>query len=340
MKNDAIKEELISSIRSQLNIPKSEGNEWIYQTVYSLAGRMALASLWDSNGENNSVSVQHFKDRIEQILSAYESIYPEISPFLPMDKAELIDEIYFIYLRSGHFYHAQYKISPAAAVCAGYGDVTLHRGHAPDAQLYMSGLGFYSIQNHATEKTIAEMFGLQSQTFEDYLSDLLEKGDWSEIDWPESCEFLRTSPPFSAGYWQQKPDENHRISLARFGKARNQFVFYRFEHGAYYQKSIPDWRIRDDFDDRNFGEYRRIVIALLKRYDSLPAIKAKLNDNLVEIQLAYRLPPSEEDFFKLYSWPVQYKGLSSQKFKRKMTKKIYSVFRHELEAMGYRFLEE
>ena len=49
--------DLIISIGKQLNIPKSDDNEWICQIVYSVAGQMALASLWDHSEDSNSVSV-------------------------------------------------------------------------------------------------------------------------------------------------------------------------------------------------------------------------------------------------------------------------------------------
>lgn len=39
--------DLIVSIGRQLNIPQSDDNEWVCRVVYSVAGQMALASLWD-----------------------------------------------------------------------------------------------------------------------------------------------------------------------------------------------------------------------------------------------------------------------------------------------------
>lgn len=53
--------DLIASIGRQLNIPKSDSNEWARQVVYSIAGQMALASLWDYDENGESVSIQHFK---------------------------------------------------------------------------------------------------------------------------------------------------------------------------------------------------------------------------------------------------------------------------------------
>ena len=152
--------DLIVSIGRQLNIPQSDDNEWVCRVVYSVAGQMALASLWDHTEDGGSVSIQHFKSRIGQIFDAYEGIYPKIGFLLPHDKTDLIEEMYSIYLRNGFFYHSAYQISPAALATGGNGDLVLHRGISPDLKLFMSGLGFYSVQTLTSDRTISSMFGL------------------------------------------------------------------------------------------------------------------------------------------------------------------------------------
>ena len=335
--------DLITSIGRQLNIPKSDDNEWICQIVYSVAGQMALASLWDHDEDKNSVSIQHFKNRIAQIFDAYESIFPEIGFLIPKDRSNLIEDIYSIYLRNGFFYHSTHQIYPAAPATAEYENLVLHRVNSPDISLFMSGLGFYSMRKHTTDQTVANMFGLQDQPFEIYLEELLSHNEWAPIVWPDSVEFLRLYPPFSKGYWQKTPDKDGRISLARFGNPNKIFVFYRYYNGKFQQISIPEWRLLDyTSKDTGLGEYRRIAIALLTRYGTLPAIKTKEIGNLIEIRIGYRLPPSEEDFFKLYSWPVRYDFTTDapQVFIRKMAKQVYPMFKHELTSIGYRFVEE
>lgn len=298
----------------------------------------------DHSEDSNSVSVQHFKNRIDQIFDAYEGIYPEIRFLLPEDRTCLIDEIYSIYLRNGFLYHSAYQISPAAPTTAAYGNLTLHRGSSPDSKLFMSGLGFYSTQKSTPDRKVAKMFCLQEQAFEIYLEELLDHGEWEAIDWPDNTEFLRLDPPFKWGYWQQIPGRDGRISLARYGDPNKIFVFYRYDNGVYQHKPIPEWRIRDYFsnDTGSYGEYRRIAIAFLKQYGTLPEIKAKESGNLMEIKVGYRLPPSEEEFFKLYSWPMRYNITfkSPQVFTRKMAMQIYPMFKHELESIGYCFVEE
>lgn len=354
MKQKDLLKRLIKSIGEKLDIPQQDDN-WICQVVYSLAGKMALASLWDCCEDGASVSITHFKDRVSDIIDAYTSIYHEqIGSELAQGKKDLCDEIYTCYLRTGFFYHSPQKLSPAVLVTAKCGSLTLYRGSMPYSTLSMSGLGFYSTHSPdwsqaSDDRNVADIFGLQKQSFESYL-EALSEGEWTPINWPENTEFLRLAPPFTKGYWtNDEPCKDGVISLARYGNHKKIFVLYRYANGIYYNKAIPDWQLRDyASDDANSnGEYLRIAIALLKHRGTLPEIKAKECGKFVNVALGYRLPPSEENFFKLYSWPLVYnlssgssQGFKWQVFKRKMSKPIYTLFKHELESIGYHFMEE
>ena len=151
-------------------------------------------------------------------------------------------------------------------------------------------------------------------------------------------------PSFRLGYWKQTPDKDGRISLARYGEPSKVYAFYRYCNGQYQQKAIPAWKTQDFSHSYpgSYGEHARIMSALLKSYDMLPPVRVSSAGDLVDIKIGYRLPPSEEDFFKLYSWPVRYNFpiRSPQIFTRRMAKEVYPVFRHVLESIGYCFAEE
>ena len=49
--------ELIISIGRQLNIPGKVDNEWMCRVIYSIAGQMGLASLWDYDEDEDTVSI-------------------------------------------------------------------------------------------------------------------------------------------------------------------------------------------------------------------------------------------------------------------------------------------
>ena len=70
--------QLIRIIGKQLNIPITDGSKSVCRIIYSVAGQIALSSLWDSEEGNNYVSVRHFKKRISDILDAYKSVDPEM----------------------------------------------------------------------------------------------------------------------------------------------------------------------------------------------------------------------------------------------------------------------
>ena len=204
--------ELIISIGRQLNIPGKVDNEWMCRVIYSIAGQMGLASLWDYDEDEDTVSIQHFKERIAEIFAAYEELYPSIKFIFPEKKSDLIDEIYHIYLRSGFFYHSAYRISPAVPSFATYNNLTICRGSSPDVQLFMSGLGYYSRQKSSADKSIAEVFGLQNQGLEDYLGGLLGDGEWVPIDWPDTA----TQQPL----YSTLPDADDVVAIKGYSNTR------------------------------------------------------------------------------------------------------------------------
>lgn len=340
-----MEDELLSSICKQLNIPQISNPQWICQAIYSVAGKMALASLWDHAEDESIISVQHFKGRAAQIFDAYTSLYPQTVRLFSENREDLIQDIYDIYRRTGHFYHTAYKISPAVVSQCKVGNVVLSRGVSPGSKHFMSGLGFYDIgsnQEHET-KSLAEMFDLQTQPMSDYLQELLQ-GEWASVEWPDRTEYLRLDPPFSSRYWKEQPDADGRISLARYGDPNRIYIFYQYKGGHFWQKPIPEWRVNDfrTHGKTGYGEYRRIALALLNLYNQIPVSTAKLTGSLVEIHLGYRLPPAEEDFFRLYSWPSNF-DLSpelTQPFRRLMAAAVYPAFKQQLETIGYHFLEE
>ncbi len=340
-----MKKDLIFEISRQLNNVQVSDRKSLCKAIYSATGKMSLISLWDHSEDEEFVSIQHFKRRAAQILDAYITIYPQTKALFPEDRTGIIDEIYETYRRNGFFYHSPHRLSPAAPSVGSSGHYVLYRGISPEQKSFMSGLGLYGIkQNVHPGKTAAKVFDMQTQQFSEYLQEVLNSNNWREIDWPEDSEFLRLDPPFTAGYWQSKPEKTNRISMARYGAPNKLYVLYRWQHGQFQQKPIPAWRV-DDFrtiGQSGYGEYRRIACALLDAAQQLPPIIVTPKDSIIVIKLGYRLPPAEEDFFKLYSWPINYDitQKSPQVFQREMSVIVYSVLRQHLESIGYRFVEE
>lgn len=341
-----MKEELISEISRQLNIMQDSGAESLCKAIYSATGKMALASLWDHPENENFVSIQHFKKRAAKTLAAYLAIYPKAGVYFSEDLSGIIEDIYETYRRNGFFYHSSHRLFSAAPSIGGMEQCTLYRGVPPDQKCCMSGLGLYGVRRdtNPSDKSVAEMFNMQTQPFHVYLQEVLRSNSWSKANWPEDAEFLRIASPFSRGYWKSNPDKTDNISMVRYGFPNKLYAFYRWRDGIFEQKPIPAWRI-DDFrtiGQSGSGEYRRIACALLDHIGQLPPILVSFKDWIARIKLGYRLPPAEEDFFKLYSWPINYDVTpkTPQVFQREMSVMVYPILRQHLESIGYRFLEE
>ena len=338
-----MRDELISDLYKQLNISEPHGVESLCKAIYSATGKLALASLWD-HPEEPCVSIQHFKKRATQVLDAYLAIYPKAKFRFPEDRSGLIEDIYETYRRNGFFYYSPHHLSPAAPSIGGTKQCVLYRGASPETKLSMSGLGMYGTrENPNCSRSAAEMFGLKNEHLTVSLQEALKRNNWMDIEWPEDTEFLRLNPPFSKGYWQNKPDKTENISMARYGAPRKLYVFYRWKDGHFEQKPIPAWRIEDyrDIGNPGYGEYRSIACGLLEAVQHLPPVTVKFDGSIAQIKLGYRLPPAEEDFFKLYSWPVNYDIAPdhAQVFQREMSKVVYPIFKEHLQSIGYCVVE-
>jgi len=334
-------ERLLKSLCEQLNIPFPVSRDEICDIVYSVAGIMALSSLWDHDEDESSVSIQHVKERIFQIYEAYTDFYPGVNYSFPDGYNDVAEEIYSVYLRAGYFYHSSHQVSPALFKAGKSGNTILLRGFSPETSVFMSGLGCYSNDGIPCDMSVSEMFNLQAVNYDSILGKLLNDSDWETVEWPESVEFLRLDPPFVKGYWQNSPIQDGRISLARFGDPDKIFVFYKSIGTEYKIKRIPMWAIKEFTVNDSYAEYRRIATALLSQYGTLPQIEAQESGGFVYLKVGYRLPPAEENFFRLYSWPRHYdfSGFSGQYFNRKMSADFYPAFKLELVNQGYSFKE-
>lgn len=339
-----MREELIAAIAEELGIEIDPTNtSCLCRVIYSATGKMALTSLWDCPENGEAISIQHFKKRAEEMLNAYLVIEPSIKNCFLQNIKSLSEEIYNIYRRNGFFYHSKYHLTPAVPKKSGTENCILYRGIDPMKKVHMSGLGMYELSKASKDReSVANMFGLQTQSMQDFLQSILKLGEWTRIDWPRDAQFLRTKPPFSRGYWQENPDREGQVSLARYGFPRKIYVFYRYKEDCFWQKQIPEWLVNDIrcVGQPSDGEYRRIASALLYMKHKLPPITTQVKRDIVQIRLGYRLPPAEEDFFKLYSWPINYDISTStpQVFCREMSMNVYPIFEQTLETIGYQFL--
>ena len=315
--------------------------------IYSLICRLSYASLWDDS-EDSTISIIHFKNKVDELLKIYLEIYPEAKI-----SENLSSEIYDLYLKTGSFYHKSKRISATIFSVSEQDNVLFLRGITPNQKISMSGAGFYlsandkNFFNTSKFKSFSEMFGLSDKNLLDFWDDIIYSADWIESEIFNDAEFLKMSPPFNKGYWQKNPFRDGRISLVRRGDFEpKNYSIYKFENDKFFCSHLPNWLTYDEFfqksDEYNNlrgGVYRQISCACLAANDILPPIKFKLDGEVAQIKLEYLPPPAELYLLTLYSW-AKNPEIFPNNFNRIFDAGIFFSLREVLKKNGYKFIEE
>ena len=286
------------------------------------------------------------------MLVSYKSMYPELSDNLPSvsdeledtvtdsdefedEPKKLEDEITDLFRRSGVVYHRPYRVAPSMKHEEPFGGVLFQRGIALDSISCVSGIGFYSKYDRATNPDrIKTMFGLEHATLQSLWYTTLSAASWkSNLLFEQNTEYLRLKPPFCKGYWYNKPDTNGTVSILRTGMKGSQLYYlYRYSDTTIEVSPLPQWQV----DSHN---YRSLACACLSSYGTFPAIEYLEDGALVHIRMNYLLPPRELEFLKLYSWPETCTSLPCD-FRRKLSTEVFTAIKEVLSDEGYTFKGE
>lgn len=333
---------LLCDISDELNIRRgtSERDEnFKRRIIYSAISLTTYASLWDKDFDDESlVSVTHVKKKAAELLNIYLQLYPEAR----ID-VELPEELYKIFLTTGLIYHKAYRVAPSIYRKAVQGEILFLRGMPPNEKVFVSGAGFYQCDEKIfppkeSLSDIRDMFGLSEKTLENVWQDLLAKAVWHVADDWQDMEFLRVSPPFNKGYWQDKPERDGKISLARSGQFEPRaYYICKFSDGKFLCSQIPQWQTYDE----NFpsGVYRKFSCACLAALKTLPPTEFKTDGDIVHVNFKYLFPTSELRLMLLYSWP-QFFDKFPNDFKRTFDTKIFFALKPLFEQSGYEFKGE
>lgn len=324
---------LLSAVSHQYHIHKGKHeteNDWKTRLVYSICGMMAYASLWDDSEE--AISIVHLKRKVRSMLANYKSMYPELSGSLPYASEKLEDEIANQFLSTGVVYHRPNRITPSMKHEEPFSDILFQRGISLDSISCVSGIGFYSKQDGATNfDRIKAMFGLEQEKLQALWRTTLSAASWkSNPSFEHSTEYLRLKPPFSYGYWINKPDMTGTVSILRTGMKGSQLYYlYRYTDTTLEVSPLPQWQVES-------YNYRTLTCACLLTYGTLPPIEYFEDGALVHIRMNYLLPPRELEFLKLYSWPEICTSLPCN-FRRKLSTEVFTAIKNILSDEGYEF---
>ena len=327
---------LLSAVANEYHIHKGTHeteNDWKTRLVYSICGMMAYASLWDTL-EEEPVSIEHLKRKVRSTLANYKSMYPELSSSLPYVSEELEDEIEKQFKSAGVVYHRPYRIAPSMKREEPFGNILFQRGIALDRISCVSGIGFYSKQDSVTNSDrIKTVFGLEHETLQALWCATLSSASWQAgLSFAQYTEYLRLKPPFSSGYWVNKPDKTGTVSILRTGMEGSQLYYlYRYSGTSMEVSPLPQWQVES-------YHYRSLACACLLACGTLPPIEYFEDGALVHIRMNYLLPPHELAFLKLYSWPEVCSSLPCD-FRRKLSTEVFAAIKDVLSDEGYELKE-
>lgn len=327
---------LILKVANELGIQQGTSEsqtDWIVRVVYSILGRMAVASLLDMP-EDGTVSEVHVKNRILDVLRTYQEMYPEIRSLFPLEPKELADEIFQTYLSTGVIYHQPYRVAMPIPSAAEFDGIRFTRGYPVDRQQSVSGLGTYVKSSTGNDLArLSEMFQLCGKSLEDYWNAALERASWKPYTPMQGAEYLRLTPPFTSSYWVSIPDTKSPYSLMRTGLPGSRLYYlYHHDRKSPAFSPLPQWLVEN-------GQYRALACGCLSSIGALPSIKYTVDGNIVYFRFEYLPPPAELDLWKLYSWPQSCIVFPSH-FKRISTKSVFIALKKAMETQGYQFTEE
>lgn len=261
-----------------------------------------------------------------------------------------------LWIATGVVYHAPHLIclSPSLLSDSDTYGVSLGRNIGLAANSRMSGAGTYVLRDdtHPDVSNLAleEMLSLQKLSLMQLCTEY-EKLPWEECEYGEFFDFVSVNDKYRVPVWSSR-SERQDISLLRLKRHFDECKLCRWKNNTFQIKNLPAWFITDyrpqGRTNLSPGEYVRVVNVLKKQRDCLPSIGFQKRGFYTKIVLFAVLPPSEQDWLCLYSWPekISMENLSSGKdysifdnFNRIMVTDVFNLVKGYLESIGYTFRE-
>lgn len=343
MSLDAVFESMAEDLNIRKGVEESRLS-WKCRIAYSVAAKRGLDALWDNeDGEGKDVTapLAHITHTIKQVFVAFHALCPDIESVIQSFTRQYLrpdenlgEALSGLLQRGGCFYHSPYRVAPTSFFQAQLAEITCLRGLSPGAARFVSGAGMYMESSGGGQpEDIMQMYCLQKIMSDSDLDRLknslpeelrVDMGGW---------EFLNLSPSRKRGeYWKSQPDIGV-CSLARTQRAgENIYMLYQHDGKDFLCRRLPEYWCSGT-------HYLTLAAALLSQKKMLPSIFVKDDGQLIFVRLGYLLPPAEEIFFHLYSWPDIVRK-KNPKFVRIMARPVYEAFHSLMTHLGYTFLEE
>lgn len=335
--------DLNRSIANEYYIPAYQGEcniAWHARLYYSAMGRWMLASLWDSDedDEGEGVSVQHIKNRARDILAGYLSI--DTTSIQANHINDIIALAYHCYEATGHLYHKSNRVRMACPSTEQCGDTCYLRGVSSEDKSYISGLGPYRQDGTSNAKYPSHMFRLIEPPITQWWDTFIANRNWVHYDTNNNTQYLAHNRKRTEKYWTDTVNLHSWVSLLKSGEqGRERYYLYQWTEGILLVSELPDWQVHQ-------GEYLTLATAIWLRCGKLYDIEAVARMDgaetiaYYEIMLSTMLPPAEHAWFELYSWPTDWNNAKNVFQARLMSASIYPAFKAIATNLGYQVKEK
>lgn len=322
--------EFVNTISEQLNIikgSKEPESNWQKRVLYSSIGINMISATYDYDddslfgSESNSVSMQHIHKRGKIIIEAYDGLVN-----MKFEENDLPGYIRKIYIKTGYILHKNNRLTYPPFTQAKYNGIYLTRGQVPWTVTAMSGIGTYSKKELAGATiSLSDMFHFEKSSITEWYQTFESSILWTRISkLPDDIEYVNTTDNISNGYWTSKPP-GKGIVLCRSSHEGERVYKLLKINDTIESCTLPSWRV-----DKH--EYLRIALALRVRTGNSPVLVVKPDNSIAVICYNHLLPPFEQNFVDLYSWPAE----KNSRYRRIISIQLLPVFIDLFRHMGYR----
>lgn len=331
----------VAFLSEKLHINKGtheSDSSWSFRVLYSAIALNMLASLYDYDEDKEQsivnaqmMSMQHVRNRGIELIESYRDLYGTAMTQLYLRSDELAESIRNLYVKAGYMLHRANYLDAPTAVCAEYEDIYILRGISPWNVEYMSGLGCYA---HSLTDTRVEdvwrMFRIENTEIGVWWRQFLHDCQWRELnELPVEVEYINYSRRDGEPYWITITPKSGLSMYRDRGIGDKKYRLFRVEAEQIWTCTLPAWQV----DNK---EYLRVSLALQTEVAKNPIVRIKIDSSISYIQLSYLLPPCEQNFLELFSWPSE--GMSH--WKRTVATELLPLFKKLFITLGFNIMEE
>lgn len=318
---------LIQEISNTLSIYKGMHEshaDWQKRVLFSSIAMQMLASVYDTDDDieslhDGTVSMQHMRNRGIELFTIYNDV-------LEVEIDSVVDRLRELFMETGCILHRANRLHAVQPACAPDEAVFLTRGVYPWQAKQVSGAGILARESIGTETDPDALFGIDPHNIAEWSTRFMHTMRWRTASLPSEVEFLSLDLYRELGYWVRR-NPTAAPNLCRTLNPSQPSYRLTCNEPEPAIADIPEWRIER-------GEYLRIALGLINHHGTPPSASFRLDGRICYVSSGYLLPPAEQNFYELFSWPQCANGKASR-FNRIIPTVLIPTFQRVFSRLGF-----